>query len=90
MMPTNRPRYMITETDDLSNALTVAAELWPESQGDKGRLLRRVLEAGIDTVKQVQTDHRASRLAFVEQASGSLTGIWPSGWRQELRDEWPE
>lgn len=81
---------MITETDDLSNALTVAAELWPESRGDKGRLLRRVLEAGIETVKQVQTDHRASRLALVEQASGSLTGIWPSGWRQELRDEWPE
>jgi hypothetical protein len=80
---------MITETDALSAALERAAELWPEDAGDKGRLLRRVLSAGIESVETAQNNRLASRRAAIDQTSGSLTGVWPADWRSSVRDEWP-
>ena len=76
-MPTSRPRHMITETESLSAALERAAELWPEDASDKGRLLRRVLSAGIESVEAAQSNRLATRRAAIEQAAGSLSGVWP-------------
>ena len=80
---------MITETDALSVALERAAEIWPEDASDKGRLLRRVLSAGIESVETAQSNRLASRRAAIEQTAGSLTGVWPADWRSSARDEWP-
>jgi hypothetical protein len=80
---------MITETESLSAALERAAELWPEDARDKGRLLRRVLSAGIESVETAQNNRLASRRAAIDQTSGSLTGVWPADWRSSVRDEWP-
>jgi hypothetical protein len=80
---------MITETDALSAALERASDLWPEDAGDKGRLLRRVLSAGIESVETAQNNRLASRRAAIDQTSGSLTGVWPADWRSSVRDEWP-
>lgn len=80
---------MITETDALSAALDRAAELWPEDASDKGRLLRRVLSAGIESVETAQTKRLESRRSAIEQAAGSLAGAWPEDWRSSARDEWP-
>ncbi|MCF8522278.1 MAG: hypothetical protein K9G08_00745 [Pontimonas sp.] len=88
-MPTSRPRHMITETDALSAALERAAELWPEDARDRGRLLRRVLSAGIESVETAQSNRLATRRSAIEQAAGSLTGVWPADWRSSARDEWP-
>jgi len=88
-MPTSRPRHMITETESLSAALERAAEIWPEDASDKGRLLRRVLSAGIESVETAQSNRLASRRAAIEQAAGSLSGAWPEDWRFSARDEWP-
>ena len=43
---------MITETDQLSDALSQAAKLWPELSGQRTLLLRKVLEVGIETIEQ--------------------------------------
>jgi hypothetical protein len=80
---------MITETESLSAALERAAELWPEDARDKGRLLRRVLSAGIESLETAQNNRLASRRAAIDQTSGSLTGVWPADWRSSVRDEWP-
>ncbi len=88
-MPTSRPRHMITETDALAVALERAADLWPEDARDKGRLLRRVLSAGIESVETAQIKRLGSRRSAIEQAAGSLTGVWPADWRPAVRDEWP-
>ncbi len=88
-MPTSRPRHMITETDALAAALERAADLWPEDASDKGRLLRRVLSAGIESVETAQIKRLESRRSAIEQAAGSLTGVWPADWRSSARDEWP-
>jgi hypothetical protein len=80
---------MITETDALAAALERAADLWPEDASDKGRLLRRVLSAGIESVETAQIKRLESRRSAIEQAAGSLTGVWPADWRSSARDEWP-
>lgn len=80
---------MITETDALSAALERAAEIWPEDARDKGRLLRRVLSAGIESVETAQIKRLESRRSAIEQAAGSLIGVWPADWRSAVRDEWP-
>jgi hypothetical protein len=80
---------MITETDALSVALERAADLWPEDASDKGRLLRRVLSAGIESVTKGHNDRRSLRRAAIAHAAGSMTEVWPADWRSSVRDEWP-
>lgn len=80
---------MITESDELSEALQSAAELWPEADGDKGRLLRNVLELGIEAVTKGRNDRRALRFAAIAHSAGSMSGVWPDDWRSDALDEWP-
>jgi len=88
-MPTKRPRYMITESDRLCEGLTRAAEIWPEVCDDKGQLLRRLVETGVDTVLQESAARTQERAKAIYRVAGSLSGVWPDSWREELRDEWP-
>jgi hypothetical protein len=88
-MPTNRPRHMITESDRLAHALGTAAQVWPEVGGEKSVLLRRIIDAGMDAVEKKAAAKDQSHRNAVSQAAGSLSGIWPKGWRESLRDEWP-
>ena len=89
-MPTTRPRHMITETDRLSAALTEAAKLWPELAGERALLLRKLLEVGIETVEAKALETRQSRIIAVEKLAGSMDGVWPRNWKQELEQDWPK
>lgn len=88
-MPTARPRHMITESDRLAEALDAAGEIWPDERGERAALLRRVIDAGIDSVETVATQRRERRVRAVATAAGALTGTWPKDWRDDARDEWP-
>jgi hypothetical protein len=80
---------MITETDQLSIALAQAEKLWPEFAGQRTLLLRKVLEVGIETIEQEATQKTKSRIAGVEKLAGSMPGVWPANWKQELAEDWP-
>ena len=80
---------MITESDRLSEGLTRAAELWPEVSHDKGQLLRRLVDTGVDVVLQESATRTHARMNAIHRIAGSLSGVWPESWRDELRDEWP-
>ena len=80
---------MITESDRLASALEMAAELWPEANGEKGVLLRRLLDAGIENVERKMASREQVRHDAISNVAGIFTGVWPTGWREELRDEWP-
>ena len=80
---------MITETDQLSQAIAQAAKLWPELADQRTLLLRKVLEVGIETIEQESTQRTKSRSAGVEKLAGSMTGVWPTNWKQELAADWP-
>lgn len=88
-MPTTKPRHMITETDQISQALIQAAKLWPELAGQRTLLLRKLLEVGIQTVEQGLENDTAQRLATIEKLAGSMDGVWPANWREELAEDWP-
>lgn len=80
---------MITETDQLSQALAQAAKLWPELADQRSLLLRKVLEVGIETIEQEATRKTKTRLGGVEKLAGSMSGVWPANWKQELAEDWP-
>jgi hypothetical protein len=52
-------------------------------------LLRKVLEVGIETIEQEATQKTKSRIAGVEKLAGSMPGVWPANWKQELAEDWP-
>lgn len=81
---------MVTETDDIARALDAAARIWPELGENRSALLRRVLERGVDSVQREADDWLTRRRAAIREAAGSLTGVYPPNWRDELRDDWPE
>jgi len=81
---------MITETDQLSEALGVAAKLWPELASQRTLLLRKVLEVGIEAIVQEASAKTKARLATVQKLAGSMDGVWPKNWKQELGEDWPK
>jgi hypothetical protein len=40
--------------------------------------------------QQAEGESKVDRLAAIEAVAGSFDGVWPEGWREELRNEWPE
>lgn len=89
-MPTSRPRYMITESDELAEALERAAKLWPELADERGSLLRKIVDLGVDDLDKRANANLQKRKQAILKVAGSLSGVWPKNWRDELRDEWPE
>lgn len=81
---------MITESDALAHALDMAANLWPEYQDERAELLRRIIDRGVETVEAEIANKETRRKAAIQEASGSLSGLWPTNWREEFRAEWPE
>lgn len=89
-MPTTKPRHTITETDEVALALDEAAERWPEDSDARGRLLLRLVEEGHRAIHQ-ETQRRAARQRdAVRRTSGVLSGVYPRGYLDALREEWPE
>ena len=80
---------MITEPAQLCIAVAQAEKLWPELAGQRTLLLRKVLEVGIETIEQEATQKTKSRIAGVEKLAGSMPGVWPANWKQELAEDWP-
>ena len=80
---------MVTESDQLARALDDAAELWPELGGQRGKLLQRVVEAGMQAVRTEHTARQNAREHAVLSAAGSLSGVWPGDWHEQVRSEWP-
>lgn len=88
-MPTTRLRHMITETDDVERAIDEAALKWPELDGDRAALVRRVFALGADAVHESREVRLAERRRAIRETAGSMSGVWPPGAIEELRAEWP-
>jgi hypothetical protein len=89
-MPTTRPRHTLTETDELAAALDEAARRWPEDAGSRSRLLLRLVKTGQRALQAERGRQRDRRLAALERTAGALTGVYPPGYLEQLRGEWPE
>jgi hypothetical protein len=89
-VPTTRPRYTLTETDELSAALADAARRWPEDADSKPRLLVRLVEAGQQAIDEERERARQRRRATVERTHGQFRGVYGPDYLKRLRDEWPD
>lgn len=74
----------LTEPEPIANALEDAALVWPELRGDRGALLRKLVDAGRASV---HTNGGAK--ALIRNAAGAVSGTYPGDARAELPSEWP-
>ena len=83
-MPTVRPRHLLTETDELAHAIDAAAALYPgETRAD---VLRHLVQLGAETIAEQQGRHRDT----VRDRAGHFPGLYPAGYLDDLREDWPE
>lgn len=81
---------MITETDQVAQALDDASRRWPEERDNRPRLLLRLLQEGHRAVT-VERRHLADdRRRAVAETSGVLTGVYGDNYLDDLRADWPE
>lgn len=88
-MPTTRPRHLITETEQVAQALDDAAKRWPAERENRARLLLHLLEEGHRAVLGQQERSLRERREAVARTSGALTGLYGAGYLGELREDWP-
>ena len=86
-MPTDRPRLTITETDDVAEAIDLAAERWPETPSRRELLLRLVAQ-GRNVIERERDEKAARRREAIRRTSGTLTGVYEPDYLERLRDDW--
>jgi hypothetical protein len=74
---------MFTDTGNVAELLDRAARRWPEVE-DRKELLLRLAELGDEALA------RDDRLAAIDETAGALSGVYPPGALERLRDDWPE
>lgn len=89
-MPTTRPRHTITEGDAITAALADAARRWPDEEAARSRLVLRLLEEGGTTVEDGEQRRDEVWRRIVRETAGSATGLFPPGYLEELRKDWPD
>lgn len=77
----------MTETDELAEALDVAARLWPNLS--RGQLVARLAVEGHRAVSAEDGRLREQRLEVLRAHSGALTGVYDASDRERFRAEWP-
>ena len=87
-MPTARHRYQITETDEVAHALDAAERRWPGEP--RSRLIVRLIVDNGRNVAEVSEEETARRLAAIEEYAGTFSDLYPPGYLEQLRNEWPE
>ena len=88
-MPTTRRRHLITETEQVEQALNDAAKRWPAESGNRAKLLLHLLEEGHRAVVRQQELSSTERREAVARTSGALTGLYGKDYLSELRGDWP-
>lgn len=88
-MPTARSRHTITETDEVADALRDAARQWPEDRDRPAKLLLDLVREGHRAIAANADRATAERLAAIERTSGVLVDVYPPGYLEELRADWP-
>lgn len=88
-MPTARPRHMLTQTDEVADALRDAAQRWPEDRERPAKLLLDLVREGHRAITADEDRATARRRAAIRRTSGVLPDVYPPGYLEQLRNDWP-
>lgn len=86
-MPTTRPRYQVTETPEVAEALDRAAKRWPGES--RSKLLLRLIEVGGGILEQDERADDVAHRAAVLASSGRYPEAFGPDYLGELRADWP-
>ena len=75
---------MLTETDDLADAIDAAAAVYPDAS--RAEILRHLVQLGAETIAEQQQRRRR----VVHERAGRHRGLYAPGYLEELRGDWPE
>lgn len=81
---------MLTETDAIAKYLDEADREWPELNGDRSALLKRLIEEGWSSVVERRGAAIDNRRAAIRAYAGRFSGIYPPGAAEALKNEWPD
>ena len=85
-MPTTLPRYILTDTGDVAQALDTAQRFWPDVPRGAAAV-KKLIQVGAETLNQ---DHQARLNALDALEKFAHDGpSYPSGYLEALHDEWP-
>lgn len=90
LVPTARPRHVITETDEVARALDAAAERWPQDSDSRAKLVLHLLREGYRALDATTNQVTAERKETIRRTGGLLTGVYDRDYLEELRQGWPE
>ena len=72
---------MITETEDIAQAIDAAALMWPDAKKNRAELLRRLIAEAHTSIDARVNDRVAARHKAILEGAGKLSGVWPANWR---------
>jgi hypothetical protein len=88
-MPTTLPRIQVTQTPALRDALELAAAEWPGVP--RSELVARLAAAGGESLAAKRATRRSERRRALDQTQGIFgIEVYPPGYLDDLRKEWPE
>ena len=83
-MPTTRARHLLTETDEIAQAIDAALPLYPGTS--RADILRRLIHIGFETITDQHVRHRI----VVRELAGRYPGLYPVGYLDGIREDWRE
>jgi len=96
-MPTNRPRHVVTEVDEVAEALDEAAQVWPEYREQRGKLLQQLIAEGHKAIHLERERALERRRAAIKANAGfmgehgRMDGLDSVTFVRQRRDgDWPE
>lgn len=86
-MPTTRPRYQVTETESVAQALDRAARRWPGEP--RSKLLLRLVAAGAETLDNDDQQAANQFRDAIAASSGKYADAFGPDYLADLRRDWP-
>lgn len=87
-MPTTLRRIQVTRTPEVEDALEVAARLWPAAS--LSERLARLASLGAQSVSGAEEAVRRHRADALGRLRDLTADLYPEGYLEDLRKDWPE
>jgi len=88
VMPTTLKRTMVTHTPSVQNAIDVGKQIWPGASDSE--CLVKLVEKGAAAMKNEKEFREKQWREIVKAGAGCLSGAYPEGYLEEIREGWPE